>query len=34
VALKAANETLATIQLPLVGKAETDRILAKLGIGN
>jgi hypothetical protein len=34
VALKAAEGDLATVQLPLVGKAETDRILAKLGLQN
>jgi Carboxypeptidase regulatory-like domain len=33
-AFKAAEGDLKTIQLPLVGKAETDRILAKLGLQN
>jgi hypothetical protein len=34
VGLKAADGGLTTIQLPLVGKAATDRILAKLGLQN
>ena len=34
VALKAAEGDLTTIQLPLLGKAETDRILARLDIEN
>jgi hypothetical protein len=34
VGLKAAEGGLTTIQLPLVGKAATDRILAKLGLQN
>jgi hypothetical protein len=34
VALKAAEGDIKTTQLPLVGKAETDRILAKLGLQN
>jgi hypothetical protein len=34
VALKAAEGGLTTIQLPLMGKVATDRILAKLGLQN